>query len=57
MPNLFNDQVPPNMDATCVTTVSSTICSDPWSYYKANTVDIALFVLGFVLAYLFITRR
>jgi len=36
---------------------SITVCSDPWNYYKANTVDIAPFIVGLVLAYAFITKR
>jgi len=55
--NPFNEQVPPNMDTTCVTGTTSTICSDPWNYYKANTVDIVLFLAGFFIAYVFITRH
>jgi len=55
--NPFNEQIPPSMDTTCVTGVTSTICSDPWNYYKANIADLSLFIIGFLLAYFFITRR
>jgi len=55
--NPFNDLVPPNMDQTCVTGVTSTVCSDPWDYYKASTIDFVFFAIGIAFAYLFVTRR
>jgi len=45
------------MDTTCEVGASSTICSSPWDYYKANTVDFVFFITGVVLAYLFITKK
>jgi len=55
--NPFNDLTPPSMDETCITGVTSTICSRPWDYYKANTVDVMFFLAGAIVAYAFITKR